>query len=136
MCSSDLIKLNKISKNKVIEIVTDAIWLRDCKIKHVCITDNITFVCKREYSLMIRLNKTLAMYKNIDKIDIRGGRIVTSHPSYRHLMVYLTCLENKETELLRRSYARLRRSLLSEPDKIISSIANTDLVKILKQYAV
>ena len=128
------VRLNKITKAKVIEVVTDAIWLRDCDIKHTRITDCINFVPKHEFSLMIKLDK-LSIYKTPDSIVIRGGRINREHPSYDYMMQYLTALENKEGKLLHRTYSRLRKSLLSDENKIISSISNELLIKALKAYA-
>lgn len=128
-------KLNKITKARVIEVVNDAVWLRDTSIKHTRISDNILFVRKTVCSLMIKLDKQ-SIYKTPDKIIVRGGRISKEHPSYQYMMSYLTALENRETKLLHRSYMRLRRSLNAEDVKLISSIENSELIKQLKSYAV
>lgn len=128
------VRMNKITKAKVIEVVTDAIWLRDCDVKHTRITDCIMFVPKNECSLMLKLDK-ISIYKKPDSIMVRGGRINKEHESYHYMLQFLTALENRETKLLQRTYTRLRKSLIGAESKLISSVENNELIKQIKAYA-
>lgn len=132
----EFIKINKIPKDNIIEIVNDAIWVYNLRPNKLKTSDFIRFRCKSNFTSMLTINNSLKLYKNSDGLTCRGGKINKDHDGFDlflNLYILMEMNSNKKTsfKILKKLETVLKD--IKDEKRLISTCTNKDLLDILRR---
>jgi len=150
------ISANKIDEKDIIDRARDGVTVNATrsKIKRTQFGDYIVFRPKNEYYIMVEFptvengKQNIRVFKTVDDIIIKGGKINEENIAYKYLLEALTSKLNKNTKRFYTAYnmlctllekmdeERVNKNETEDKYRIISSVKNDRLREVLLEIII